>query len=71
MLSERLRELRKKRGVTQKQVTTATSLDVRNYQRLEARSKPAYDTLIALADYFAVSLDELVGRAPNPPSKGE
>jgi len=62
MLSERLRELRKKRGVTQKQVATATSLDERNYQRLEAGSKPTYDTLIALADYFDVSLDELVGR---------
>lgn len=66
MLAKRLKELRKIRHVTQKQVAENINITERNYQRLEAGEKPNYDNLIALADYFEVSLDYLVGRSDNP-----
>ena len=66
MLSNRLKSLRKTALKTQKQVAFDISISERNYQRLEAGEKPNYDTLIALADYFDVSLDYLVGRSDDP-----
>ena len=37
------------------------------YQRYEyGERKPSFDMLIALADYFDVSIDYLVGRTDNP-----
>lgn len=65
-LSERLRELRKRDNVTQVQAAVGVNMAERAYQRLEAGHKPSYDTLIALADYFNVSLDYLVGRSDKP-----
>ncbi len=67
-LSSRLKELRKARGVSQKQVAESIGINeraMRNYE-IEAR-KPEHDVLISLADYFEVSLDDLVGREwPKP-----
>lgn len=60
----RLRELRKTRHLTQKQVAEGaniTEIAVQNYE--SGRRKPNYDTLIALSDFFDVSLDYLVGRS--------
>ena len=65
--SERLIELRKSRGLTQKQVYEAVGLSALGYQRYEYGTRePAYQKLIALADYFDVSLDYLCGRSDNP-----
>ena len=64
---ERLIELRKKRHLTQKQVAEGlhiTEVSVQNYE--SGRRKPNYDILIAIADYFDVSLDYLVGRSEDP-----
>ena len=64
---ERLVELRKARRLTQRQVaegTHITEVAVQNYE--SGRRKPSYDILIALADYFDVSLDYLVGRSDVP-----
>ena len=48
-------------------VAKAMHLTERQYQRLEAGdSKPMFDNLLALADYFDVSLDYLVGRSDDP-----
>ena len=67
MFGDKLKSLRKQRNLTQKLVFTAVGLSERNYQSLEYGTiKPSYDTLIALADYFDVSLDYLVGRTDNP-----
>jgi len=63
MLNIRLKELRKLNKVTQKQAAESTGIAERNYQRLEAGYNPNYETLLALADYFNVSLDYLVGRS--------
>ena len=63
MRTERLRELRQNQSVTQVQISVSIGITTRQYQRLEAGSaKPSLDTLIALADYFNISIDYLVGR---------
>lgn len=62
-----LKTLRKQYKVTQKQVAEKINITERNYQAYEANTqKPTYDNLIALADFFNVSLDFLVGRTNNP-----
>lgn len=64
---QNLKSLRKSIGVTQKQVAQATHITERNYQSYEANTqKPGYDYLVALADFFDVSLDYLVGRSYDP-----
>lgn len=65
--SERLVLLRKSRNLTQKQLAADIQLSELAIQHYEAqRRKPAFDILIALADYFDVSLDYLVGRSNDP-----
>ena len=67
MFSERLVSIRKSQGFTQKAVADGTSLTeiaIQNYE--SGRRKPAFDALIALADFFDVSLDYLVGRSDTP-----
>ncbi len=67
MISIRLKELRETRGITQKEVFTAIKVSKRNYQSFEyGEVKPSCDKLIALADYFDVSIDYLVGRTDKP-----
>ena len=62
--SERLVTLRRTRNITQKQLAAELNLSELAIQNYEAqRRKPAFDILIALADYFDVSLDYLVGRS--------
>lgn len=62
-----LRAIRKSRKTTQKQVAVAVGVTERNYQDWEyGNTKPGFDALVALADYFNVSLDYLVGRSDDP-----
>ena len=64
---ENLKKLRKARNLTQKQVYTAVGMSAIGYQRYEYGDRePEYKKLIALADYFNVSIDYLVGRTDNP-----
>ena len=61
--AERLRSLRTERDVTQKDL--GELLGVKNfsiYTYEKGRSEPNIDGLIALADFFDVSIDYLVGR---------
>ena len=63
-LQERMRELRKERKETQRQVAAAAGMTDRQYQRFETgKQKPGFDSLLALADHFGVSLDYLAGRS--------
>jgi len=65
MFADRMKALRKAKGVTQKQVAIGTGISERQCQEYEyGKIKPSFDALIALADYFEISLDELVGRTP-------
>lgn len=62
--SERLITLRKERNLTQKQVYEGVKMSVAAYQRYEyGVREPSYKKLIALADFFNVSLDYLCGRS--------
>lgn len=64
---ERLRELRSQRNLTQRDVYDSVGLSPLGYQRYEyGEREPAYGKLLALADYFDVSLDYLVGRSDDP-----
>lgn len=62
--AERLKELRAERQVTQLMLAQALGMTDRTFRKYEARSiDPTLSVLIALADYFDVSLDYLVGRS--------
>lgn len=63
----RLKEIRKKRGVTQLKLAMDLGLNQNSISRYENGEHEAdYQTLIAIADYFNVSIDYLFGRTDNP-----
>src|SRR5699024_5988060 len=62
MFSERIRMLRKESGLTQAQVAQEIGLSGRGYQDLELGATPRGDTLSAIADFYGVSIDWLMGR---------
>ena len=67
IFKDHLRQVRKSGHRTQKEIAIAVGVTERNYQDWEyGNTKPGFDALIALADYFDVSLDYLVGRSDDP-----
>ena len=63
LFSERLKELRKAKGVTQKSMAEQLRVTERHYQRYESAAiEPNHETTIKLADLFGVSVDYLLGR---------
>ena len=67
IFSEHLKQLRQSRNLAQKQLAEHIGASERGIQNYEIGArKPTYDALIALADYFNVSLDYLVGRSDDP-----
>ncbi len=61
--SQKLKQLRLLLGCTQSQMADLLGITVRGYRNYELGSRePELSILINLADYFNVSLDELVGR---------
>ena len=66
MFSEKIRQLRKDRHLTQAEVAKEVGLSARGYQDLELGAKPRYDALLHLADFYDVSVDWLMGRTDNP-----
>lgn len=61
----RLKELRSERGLSQKELADVLDCSVTVYSRYETGARePSLDTLIHLADFYGVTLDELVGRVP-------
>ena len=64
---ERLKAIRKAESITQRCIAEAIGTSEQNYQRYErGTQQPTLRVLIALADYFNVSLDYLVGRSDDP-----
>lgn len=60
-----LRQLREKRNIRQKDIADYLEITQQAYQRYEAgTSEPSGDLLCKLADYFNVTTDYLLGRAP-------
>lgn len=61
---ERIRQLRKEKGLTQKKIAVELNIGYRAYQCYELKQRyPDFQGLIAIADFFDVSLDYLVGRS--------
>ncbi len=58
-----MKQLRLQNGLTQQQLATKLDLSRVNYTRYETgASRPDYETLLLLADFYDVSLDELFDR---------
>ena len=63
----RLKELRKSKRITQQRLAIELNLNQNSISRYESGEREAdYKTLIALADYFQVSIDYLLERTDNP-----
>ena len=59
----RLKELRKKRSISQLKLALDLNMNQNTISRYETLEREAdYDTLIRFAEYFDVSLDYLLGR---------
>lgn len=62
-LSERLKLLRTKTGLSQKELAEKLHIGYKNYNHFETgRSQPEGATLTTIADFFDVSVDYLLGR---------
>lgn len=63
----RLKELRKSRHISQLKLAMDLHMNQNSISRYENGTREAdYKTLIALADYFQVSIDYLLERTNNP-----
>jgi len=63
ILSKRLRELRKEKGLSQIQVAIFCDITEKAYQNYELMTRePKLEILIRIADFYNVSIDYLVGR---------
>ncbi len=66
ILADRLKVLRKRKKVTQQNVADYLGINLRTYQYYEGKDdkahRPDLETLVALADFFEVSVDYLIGR---------
>lgn len=61
--SERVRELRQEAGMKQREMADVLGIKLRSYQNYEGgERRPDYEGLVALADYFDVTTDYLLGR---------
>lgn len=64
---KQIKKLRESRRIYQREIAEFLGVTTRAYQFYESgRSEPNMKTLIAIADYFQVSIDYLVGRTDVP-----
>ena len=69
-LGERLHQLRKGRSLKQKDMAEILDVTLRPYQRMEHGAvNVSALTLCALADFFSVTTDYLLGRDDTPPEE--
>lgn len=72
ILAQNLFTLRKQRNLSREAVARALEMSAMTYQRYEKNLRdPTAPVLVKLADFYGVTLDQLVGRAPLPPVDGE
>lgn len=65
--AQSLKSLRIKKGITQKQFAEAFNISSGTIGNWESGTRePCLNILCALADYFGVTTDQLLGRAPLP-----
>lgn len=64
ILGAQIKALRKEKGVAQREMAQLLGMTLRNYQRIEHGDINLQAlTLCALADYFGVTTDYLLGRS--------
>lgn len=62
-LHKKLKELRKSYNLTQQEISEKLNISRVNYTRYETGVvRPDYETVIKIADFYDVTLDELFGR---------
>ncbi|MBR2988674.1 MAG: helix-turn-helix transcriptional regulator [Clostridia bacterium] len=62
-VGKKLKELRKSMGLTQDELAKKLAISRVNYTRYETGVvRPDYETVIKIADFYDISLDELFGR---------
>lgn len=62
-IGNKLKELRISEGLTQQELSMKLGISRVNYTRYETdKVRPDYETLIKLADFYNVSLDEIFDR---------
>lgn len=67
ILFERLKSLREANNLSQNAISKEIGMDQRAYGRYEHGERtPRLEQLVALADFFGVSTDYLLGRTDNP-----
>ena len=72
ILAQRLKELRESRRIYQREMAENLGLSFRGYQNYETgQTEPKLCTLVALADFYGVSIDYQVGRTNRPDFKPE
>ena len=61
MFSKKLKELRLKANLTQKEIAEKLNITQQSYQKWESgKSKPTLSTLEMFSDFFGVSIEELL-----------
>lgn len=62
-INKKLKELRKSYNLTQEQLAEKLGVSRVNYTRYEnGKVRPDYETVIKIADFYDISLDELFDR---------
>ena len=62
-IHKKLKELRKSFGLTQEELANRINISRVNYTRYEnGKVRPDYETLLKLADFYDISLDEFFNR---------
>ncbi len=62
-IGKKLKQLRAQYELTQEQLAEKLQISRVNYTRYETgASRPDYETLLAIADFYEISLDELFDR---------
>lgn len=62
-IGKKLKELRLTDGLTQQELANELNISRVNYTRYETdKARPDYETLIKIADFYDISLDDLFDR---------
>ena len=64
-LVKRLRELREQFNLTQKELGAALGISSRRVSAYETDQEPGIDMLIAISNFFGVTVDYLIGNSPD------
>lgn len=60
--AERLRMLRKEKGLNAKDAAEQMGISYQNYRKYETKIYPSHETTVKIADFYGVTVDYLMGR---------